>query len=464
MHWRNYETEVYEHLTDLFPGASITMDVQLPGRHSKRDRQIDVLVEDDVAGFPISIVVDAKHYARPLTVTHVDEFIGLLQDVNVKCGMLVTPIGYSKAAIHRAHNSPSDIHLDILSLAELRAWQGAGGIPYSGNKAICLLAPFGWILDIRGSHAFVAALYQRGRTLAEATEADEWMYINFWHKDATASSVAELMAMHTSQKTRHYRVLETLERRGPVRRDGRHTAVLEARYDNMPFKEIIGYLDGDGVVVFFVLFTPLQLETTNLGKLMYVLKYSLHLSIKFRNETKIASQIESLAHLEDPHERAEGCTQVAIWYAEMGDQDAAARYHRISFETSPTVYVSVRYLMMDAFRRSRLDDAGVLSRALFRLAPENPRLLQDVLDACANNTGFALGGFFGDLFEEHSDNPEAVVNVGFHYGMVLVESGDRNRAREWLRRAETAALAVSADHQALSGIDEMLSEIREDDE
>ena len=186
MHWRHYETEVYEHLSDLFPGASITMDVQLPGHHSKCTRQIDVLIEDDVAGFPISIVVDAKDYARPLTVTQVDEFIGLLEDVNVKCGMLVTPIGYSKAARHRAHNSPSDIHLDVLSLAELRAWQGAGGIPYSGNNAICLRAPFGWILDIRGSHAYVATLYQRGRTLAEATQADEWMYINFWHKDATA--------------------------------------------------------------------------------------------------------------------------------------------------------------------------------------------------------------------------------------------------------------------------------------
>ena len=232
----------------------------------------------------------------------------------------------------------------------------------------------------------------------------------------------------------------------------------------MPFKEIIGYLDGDGVVVFFVLFTPLQLETTNLGKLMYVLKYALHLSMEFRNETMIASRLDSLALKEDPHKRAEGYTQVAIWYAEMHDNDAAARYHRISFETSPTVYVSVRHLMVDAFRRSRIDDAVALSSALFRLAPENPRLLQDVLDACADNTcAMALGSLFSDLVEEHSDNPEAVVNVGFHYGMLLVESGGGNTAREWLRRAEAAALSVSADHQALSGIREMLSEIREHD-
>lgn len=460
MHWQRYETEVYEHLSALFSGASITRNVQLPGSHSKRNRQIDVLIEDDVAGFPISIVVDAKDYARPLTVKHVDEFIGLLQDVNVQCGMLVTPIGYSKAARHRAHNSPGDIHLEVLSLAELRAWQAAGGIPYSGNNAICLLAPFGWILDIRGSHAYVAALHQRGRTLAEATQAGEWMYINFWHKDATASSVAELMAMHMAQKTRHYRAIETVERRGPVRKDGRRTAVLEARYDNMPFKEMIGYLDGDGVVVFFVLFTPLQLETTNLGKLMYVLKYSLHLSIEFRNEAKIEERLDSLALLEDSHKRAEGYTQVAMWYAEMRDHKAAARYHRISFETSPTVYVSVRHLMVDAFHRSRLDDALALSGALFRLAPENPRLLQDVLGACTDNTcTVALGQLFSDLFEEHSDNPEAVVNVGFHYGMLLVECGDRNTARKWLRRAGKAASSVSVDHQALSGIREMLSEI-----
>ena len=51
MDWQTYEKEIHEHLSMLYPGASIRRNVQLPGKYSKGSRQIDVLIEDEIAGF-----------------------------------------------------------------------------------------------------------------------------------------------------------------------------------------------------------------------------------------------------------------------------------------------------------------------------------------------------------------------------------------------------------------------------
>ena len=62
---------------------------------------------------------------------------------------------------------------------------------------------------------------------------------------------------------------------------------------------------------------------------------------------------------------------------------------------------------------------------------------------------------------EHEDNREAKVNVGFHYGMRLVETGSFGPAVQTLRDARETAQAISADHPALAGIGQMLAEIGE---
>ena len=80
MDWHTYEKEIHEHLSILYPGASIRRDVQLLGQYSEESRQIDVLIEDEIAGFRTRIVVDAKYFARRVDVTHVECFIGLLED------------------------------------------------------------------------------------------------------------------------------------------------------------------------------------------------------------------------------------------------------------------------------------------------------------------------------------------------------------------------------------------------
>ena len=109
MYWKTYEKEIHENLSILYPGASIRRNVQLLGQYSKGSRQIDVLIEDEIAGFRTRIVVDGKYFARRVDVTQVDCFIGLLEDVGATHGLLVTPKGYSEAVMRRAHNYPKNI-------------------------------------------------------------------------------------------------------------------------------------------------------------------------------------------------------------------------------------------------------------------------------------------------------------------------------------------------------------------
>ena len=201
MDWRTYEIEIYQHLCSLYPDAAIRRDVQLPGRDSNVDRQIDILIEDEIAGFRSRIVVDGKYFARPINVTHVERFIGLVEDVRATHGLMVTPRGYSKAALRRAQNHSKDIQLDVLNLSELREYQSLAAIPYAGNRGMYVNAPFGWIVDGSRNDEFsaTATLYQRGRTLEEAMRLHDWMYVNYWRKDAEASSLPEVLEMQTRE-------------------------------------------------------------------------------------------------------------------------------------------------------------------------------------------------------------------------------------------------------------------------
>ena len=406
------------------------------------------------------VVVDGKYFARRIDVTHVERFIGLLEDVRATHGLLVTSQGYSKAAMKLAYNHGKDILLDVLNLSELREYQGLAGIPYSGKDAMYVRAPFGWIVDPSRDDKFLATLYQRGRTLAEAQQVREWMYINYWHKDVEASSLTEVLDTQTRDMAEGYDQLDTSDYAGPCRDDGRATWIRVATYDDMPFKEVTGYIDGDDIVAFFVLFTTPELEATNTRKLMHVLKYSMHCEISFRNEKVIRALKKSIESTDHPVERADAYTQIAIWYAEMDDHEKATRYFRRSFRISPTVYRNFRPLMVAELSESRTNEAESCAKALFRLDPENPRVMQDILQIYEGDEyDDALGDLVQELMVEHAGNGEAKVNIGFHYAMRLCNAGEFVSAVEVLRDAGEVAQTIGREHPALPGIRAMLAKI-----
>jgi hypothetical protein len=81
--WKAYEDQIYRHLKEgVAADAEVTFDPdgrqRLPGRLSKTDRQIDVLVRGKFAGLPGEhlMVVDCKHMSRRLSVVAVECFLG----------------------------------------------------------------------------------------------------------------------------------------------------------------------------------------------------------------------------------------------------------------------------------------------------------------------------------------------------------------------------------------------------
>ena len=86
----------------LAPESEVLHDVKILGRHSKRKRQIDVLVKHRIGQYEIQIAIECKDVSRPIDVRGVETFHGLLDDVGVQKGVLVCPKGFSRAAKTRA--------------------------------------------------------------------------------------------------------------------------------------------------------------------------------------------------------------------------------------------------------------------------------------------------------------------------------------------------------------------------
>ncbi len=121
-----YEAYVFGALQRLFSQATVRHNVRLPGLKSGRPRQIDILLEHSLGEFIVRIAFDCKCYNRKVTVNHVDSFLGMMDDIRVSKGVLVTTKGYTKTAWERAQRDPRDIDLHILSPERLSEFQGIG--------------------------------------------------------------------------------------------------------------------------------------------------------------------------------------------------------------------------------------------------------------------------------------------------------------------------------------------------
>ncbi len=100
--WKKLEQLAAEIQAQLSPTSKISHNIKVPGRHSHIDRQIDVLIEDQVGQFPIRIAIECKDHSAPLDVNVVGEFQSLLQDTGISKGVLVAPSGFTKAALQLA--------------------------------------------------------------------------------------------------------------------------------------------------------------------------------------------------------------------------------------------------------------------------------------------------------------------------------------------------------------------------
>jgi hypothetical protein len=107
--WERFESLVYEIQRD-FAGtdARVTHKEYIMGADSKVEREIDISIRQQVAQFPILVVIDCKDYADPVDVKGVEEFAGLAKDVRANKGVLISSNGFTPAAIKVAKNQGID--------------------------------------------------------------------------------------------------------------------------------------------------------------------------------------------------------------------------------------------------------------------------------------------------------------------------------------------------------------------
>ena len=103
--WRQYERYIYEKLKEWAGGqAEVEFDQELPGKFSGVVRQVDALITGRFAKDierDVTAAVDCKRYSRNIDVTHVETFMGLVEDVQTDLGLLITSRGFSPAAKNR---------------------------------------------------------------------------------------------------------------------------------------------------------------------------------------------------------------------------------------------------------------------------------------------------------------------------------------------------------------------------
>jgi len=196
MSWKDYEIYIHKHFKRLFPDAKISHNVSRTGIISKTKRQIDILVEGEIAGFDISIIIDCKYFSRKVDVKHVESFISFLKDLKASKGILITNKGYSKAAFNRATYDTQDIELRIIDFKDLDSFQGFWAFAYAGGHCVFFSAPPGWVIDANPPSYTPAAIYPAGLSFKEAMNQTGLIYLNFIEK---GKKIPDLEAATKSQ-------------------------------------------------------------------------------------------------------------------------------------------------------------------------------------------------------------------------------------------------------------------------
>lgn len=295
MDWKQYEQEIYNELVSLFPDARILRDQRRMGKSGVK-RQLDILVEEHVAGRLLSIVWDGKFFSSRIDVGEVEQFTGLVRDVGAHKGVLVTNVGYTAGALKRAQSEEWDIELDILTPADFEKFQAKCAIPYAGSWGVLLLAPFGWVVDgsrpqviddstgrvINNSKLSgrppVTVMYRRGLpSFYHAQREIELIYVNFWIKHTKMDTLNNLLAQQEMVLKNFYpEEVEVTYPPSTVIRQDAETQLRLARIKNRETGSILleytGFVGFPGFIFFAVLLTQETTAMRNLGKLEYVIE------------------------------------------------------------------------------------------------------------------------------------------------------------------------------------------------
>ncbi|MDE1240526.1 restriction endonuclease [Vibrio aestuarianus] len=280
MNWKQYEGEIFEYFKEQYPDAEVSLDAKVSGLYSNVDRQIDILIEQYIAGNRMVIAVDGKYFNKKVDVKCVESYIGMLEDIGAHKGLLISKEGFTEAAYNRAHFGPTEIELDILNFDDLSCFQSHGAIPYAGDNGVLLPSPFGWIVDGQTTPAWLATIYQQGLDLERAMDCCEFMYVKIWDRKKNGESLSDLLSFQEGMLKEQDETC-IIEYKPTIRRKGEQVKLRIAQLKNYPSKEYTGFVEFEDFIFFCVMFSPCNRAKRNLRKLENILSSVVPIKIKY---------------------------------------------------------------------------------------------------------------------------------------------------------------------------------------
>ncbi|MGF1472947.1 MAG: restriction endonuclease [Rubrobacteraceae bacterium] len=121
-------------------GVQVHHDVMLPAKDdASRERQFDVLLVGNVAGYQTTIVIECKNYGRNINVKDVESFSGELEDVGLapQQGILVSASKIGAGAQSRARS----LGMRVFELKGLTADRLSSAI-HEANQQVVFVVPY----------------------------------------------------------------------------------------------------------------------------------------------------------------------------------------------------------------------------------------------------------------------------------------------------------------------------------
>lgn len=82
---------------------------------------MDIYVTGEIVGAPVTGPIECKYFNRKVDVSVVDGFIGFLEDIGAKLGIIITNNGFTPAAKNRA--AAKDTKIDIAGFVDIDQYE-----------------------------------------------------------------------------------------------------------------------------------------------------------------------------------------------------------------------------------------------------------------------------------------------------------------------------------------------------
>jgi tetratricopeptide (TPR) repeat protein len=364
--------------------------------------------------------------------------------------MLITNKGYSRSALKRAFYGPSDLELDILNFSALQRLQTFTAIPYLGKKAFVVRAPFGWIVDATRTEGCLATMYQRGLDKRNAMSKKEFLYINFWDREADPLTVVELDELQVAHM--RLRGPVTVSHRRTVQRSDAASRLRIADVKRYKCLEVTGFLEFSDVIFFAVLFTPKESQRPNIRRLESVLQQALPATLHTDNTKLISGIQERLNEAPAVPERTKLLWEMGHWYRDMDQLDRARQALEESLSLNPADYYIVKELLAVLIKLGDKPAATTIMGRLLRLDPRNPTVFNDCLELGHGDTFTRsdLLALIDALKAEWPNDRLAQGNCDYYAGQLLMNV-DEEAAKERLLSARRSFRGVlPAKHEVFS--------------